>query len=74
MGCEGSQEYMVLSDVRVSRMVVSGERYIPGCLHTCICVRSIFQRPHRVCVAVEAKRNFSSFSSLNYRTKEIVCI
>lgn len=30
--------------------------------------------PFRRCVALEAKRNFSSLRSLNHRTKEIVCI
>lgn len=57
---------------------VIGERPTPGCLHTCIFVRSLLQRPQgpfqRVCVALKAKRNFSSPPSLNYRTKEIVCI
>ena len=74
----GSQEPTVLNNSRVAgNESLERERYIPGCLCTCIFVHSILQRPRkphfRGYMAMKAKRNFSCLPSLNYRTKEIVC-
>ena len=45
--------------------------------HLYLCALSFAETPKAPSqrhVAVKAKRNFPSLSSLNYRTKEVVCI
>lgn len=78
MGCVGSQESTVLNNEGFQEWSHWREAYTWMFAHLHFLFVLFCRDPEgpfqRVCVALKAKRNFSSPPSLNYRTKEIVCI